>query len=208
MSRPSNTQTPIASLNLPRRVQPLITYARAIVTAMTANPHFPAPTPALAAVTTATDDLQLAETAALTRAKGTIAVRDEKWAALVTVLRQLKGYVQTVVDANVETGTSIIESAGIAVKKIGARKPRVFAAEQGAVSGAAKLVAPYAGGRAFYAWQYSLDGGKTWLAAPGTMQATTTVAGLTPGASVQFRYRPATKSGEGDWSPPVTLIVR
>jgi len=39
------------------------------------------------------------------------------------------------------------------------------------------------------------------------MQAKTTVAGLTPGASVQFRYRPATKSGEGDWSQPVTLIV-
>jgi hypothetical protein len=208
MTMTKNTHTPIAILKLPHGVQPLITYARAIVTAMTANPHFPTPTPALAAVTTATDDLQLAETAALTRAKGTIAVRNEKRAALVTLLRQLKGYVQTVVDANAETGTSIIESAAIAVKKTAARKPRVFGAEPGVVSGSAKLVAPSAGGRAFYEWQYSLDGGKTWVAAPGSMQAKTTVAGLTPGASVQFRYRPATKSGEGDWSQPVTLIVK
>ena len=188
-------------------MQPLITYARAVVTAMTANPHFPAPVPALTAVTAATDDLQLAETAALTRAKGTIAIRNEKRAALVTLLRQLKGYVQTVVDANIETGTSIIESAAFAVKKTAVHKQRVFAAAPGLVSGSAKLVAPSAGARAFYEWQYSVDGGKTWVGAPGTMQAKTTVAGLTPGASVQFRYRPATKSGEGDWSQPVSLIV-
>src|ERR1700756_4702397 len=115
MTMNKNTHTPIAILNLPTRVQPLITYARAVVTAMTANPHFPAPVPALTAVTAAIDDLQLAETAALTRAKGTIAVRNEKRTALVTLLRQLKGYVQTVVDANTETGTSIIESAAFAV---------------------------------------------------------------------------------------------
>lgn len=208
MSPTKNTHTPIAILKLPTRVQPLITYARAIVTAMTANPHFPTPGPALAVVTGAIDELQLAETAALTRAKGTAAVRNEKRATLVTLLRQLKGYVQTVVDANAENGTSIIESAAIAVKKTAVRKPRVFAAAPGLVSGSAKLVAPFAGARAFYEWQYSVDAGKTWAAAPGTMQAKTTIAGLTPGASVQFRYRPATKSGEGDWSQPVTLIVK
>ncbi len=208
MTMTKKTHTPIAILNLPTRVQPLITYARAIVTAMSANPHVPAPTPALTVVTAAIDELQLAETAALTRAKGTAAVRNEKRAALVTLLRQLKGYVQTVADANTETGTSIIESAAIAVKKTGVRKPRVFAAVAGAVSGSARLVAPSAGARAFYEWQYSVDAGKTWAAAPGTMQAKTTIAGLTPGASVQFRYRPGTKSGEGDWSDPVTLIVK
>ena len=31
---------------------------------------------------------------------------------------------------------------------------------------------------------------------------------LTPGASVQFRYRAVLKAGEGDWSQPTTLIVR
>ena len=207
MTMNKNTHTPIAILNLPTRVQPVITYARAIVTAMTANPHFPAPVPALTAVTTATDDLQVAETAALTRAKGTFAIRNEKRAALVTLLKQLLGYVQTVADADVETGTSIIESAGIAVKKAAVRKPRVFEARPGPVSGSVKVIAPTAGGRAFYEWEYSLDGGKTWVTAPATMQATTTVAGLTPGATVQFRYRPGTKNGEGDWSQPVSLIV-
>lgn len=208
MTMIKKTHIPIAILKLPRANQPLITYARAIVTAMTGNPHFTTPLPALAVVTAAIDELQLAETAALTRAKGTAAVRNEKRAALLTLLRQLKGYVQTVADASSDTGTSIIESAAIAVKKTAVRKPRVFAAEPGLVSGSAKLVAPFAGARAFYEWQYSLDGGKTWVVAPATMQAKTTVTGLAPGASVQFRCRPGTKSGEGDWSQPVTLIVK
>ncbi len=50
--------------------------------------------------------------------------------------------------------------------------------------------------------------GKTWVIAPGTLQAKTTVTGLTPGATVQFRSRALTKSGEGDWSQTVQLIVK
>jgi DNA-directed RNA polymerase specialized sigma24 family protein len=54
----------------------------------------------------------------------------------------------------------------------------------------------------------SLDGGKTWVAAPSTLQAKTNVYGFAPGATVLFRFRPVTKAGEGDWSQPVSLIVK
>jgi hypothetical protein len=202
------THKPVAVLKLPRRIQPAITYARAIVTAMTGNAAFPSPAPTLAAVTAAIDALQIAETSALTRAKGTATVRNEKLAELVTLLRQLVRYVQNVADGNVDSGASIIESAAIAVKKTAVRKPRVFAAASGPVSGTAKLVAPRAAGRASYEWQQSLDGGKTWVTERVTMQADTVVQGLTPGASVLFRYRPVTKKGEGDWSQPASLIIR
>jgi hypothetical protein len=199
---------PVAVLQLPRRIQPAITYARAIVTAMTGNAAFPSPAPALAVVTAAIDALQIAETSVLTRAKGTATVRNENLAALVTLLRQLVRYVQTVADGNVDNGASIIESAAIAVKKTAVRKPRVFGAASGLVSGSANLVAPKAAGRASYEWQYSLDGGKTWVTEPVTLQAKTVVEGLTPGASALFRYRPVTKQGEGDWSQSVALIIR
>jgi hypothetical protein len=69
-------------------------------------------------------------------------------------------------DANVENGASIIESAGVGVRKVPVRTPRVFEAKPGLVSG------------------------------------------LAPGATVQFRYRPVTKVGEGDWSQTVVLIVK
>jgi hypothetical protein len=198
----------IASLKLPSKVPALITYAQAIVKAMTGNASFPTPVPTLAAVTSAVNDLQAAETAALARTKGAVATRDETRTALVRLLEPLKGYVQTAADANVENGASIIQSAGIALRKPTVRAARVFAAKPGAVSGTAQLVAASAARRASYEWEYSTDGGKTWVTAPSTLQAKTTVPGLTPGATVQFRYRPVTKTGEGDWSQPVSLILK
>jgi hypothetical protein len=111
-------------------------------------------------------------------------------------------------DADADNSSAVIQSAGVSVRKTPVHKPRVFTAEQGPVSGAAKLVTASAGHRSSYEWQYSIDGGKTWVAAPATLQAKTSVAGLTPGSTVQFRYLAVTKTGQGDWSQPVSLLVK
>jgi hypothetical protein len=208
VSTSKQTHRPIAVLVLPKTVPALITYAQSVATAMTGNPSFPSPAPALATVTAGMNALHDAESAALARTKGAVAARNDKRLALVTLLQQLRGYIQTVADTDLETAATVIQSAGIAVKKAPARKPRVFDAVQGAMSGSAKLVAASAGRRAAYEWQYSTDGGKTWVMAPSTLQAKTTVTGLTPGATVDFRYRPVTKTGEGNWSQTVQLIVK
>jgi hypothetical protein len=81
------------------------------------------------------------------------------------------------------------------------RRARAFAARPGAVSGSAKVVAVSAGHRASYEWQYSIDGGKTWVTAPVTLQSKTTIAGFAPGS------RAVTKTGEGDWSQTVSLVI-
>jgi hypothetical protein len=208
MTTAKKTSKPTAVLLLPKTVPALVTFVQSVVTAMTGNPSFPSPVPTLAVVAAALAALHAAESAALARTKGAVADRDDKQAALVTLLKQLLAYVQSVADANVETGATVIQSAGVAVKKTPVQKPRVFVAEQGAISGSAKLVAASAGRRASYEWQYSLDGGKTWVIAPASLQAKTTVVGLTPGATVEFRYRPVIKTGEGNWSQTVQLIVK
>jgi hypothetical protein len=41
-----------------------------------------------------------------------------------------------------------------------------------------------------------------------TLQAKTTIAGLVPGSTAQFKYRAVTRTGEGDWSQPVSLLVQ
>jgi hypothetical protein len=198
----------IATLNLARSVPALITQAQNIVKAVTNNPAFPSTVPLLASVTDAVDQLQAAETTTLSRTKGAATIRNEMRAALVKQLQQVKNHVQTVADDSANTSASVIQSAGIAVKKTAVRPPRVFAAMPGAVSGSATLVAKAAARRASYEWQYSTDAGKTWLAAPTTLQSKTTIAGLVPGAMVMFRSRPVTKVGEGDWSQPTSLIVK
>ena len=186
----------------------LAAFSIGIVKAVTGNPMFPAPLPTMAAVNQAITELTTAETAAQSRHKGAVTTRNEKVTALAALLQQLKAYVQAVADANVENGASIIESAGMGVRKAAVRKARTFEALPGAVSGSVKLVAKSAARRASYEWQYSVDGGKTWQSAPVTLQAKTIVQGLTPGATVTFRCRGVTKGGEGDWSQLVSAIVK
>jgi hypothetical protein len=196
-----------ASLKLQHKVPALITQAQNIVQAMTNNPSFPSPTPSLATVTDAIQHLQAAETATLSRTKGAATTRNEKRTALVKVLEQLKAYIQTTADANHETSASVIQSTGLAVKKPAVRPPRVFAAKPGAVSGSVNLVTHRAAARASYEWQYSTDGGKTWLTTPSTLQTKTTIPGLPPSSTAMFRYRSVTKHGESDWSQPTSLLV-
>ena len=199
---------PIASLKLPKPIGALITFAAGIVTAMTGNPAFPSPIPALALVTAAIAALQLAETDALTRAKGTAAVRNDKRAALVDLLEQLRAYIQAQANATPENGVAIIQSAGLAVRKTPTHGTRTFTANPGPVSGAVKLYTKSAGARSAYLWEYSTDGGKTWVAAPVTVQARTTITGLPVGATVLFRVQPVSKTGEADWSQVITHLVK
>jgi len=209
MSTIKVTHRSLVSLSLPKPVSVLITYAQGIVKGMTGNAYFTTPIPALAAISTAIADLQTAETSALARTKGAVATRNEKRAVLVGLLQQLRAYIQATADASPENGSSIIESAGVALKKTPVHPPRIFAATAGAVSDAAKLVAPSAGTRSSYEWEYSTDGGKTWVAMPPTIQAKTSVIGLPSAATTMFRYRAITpKGGAGDWSAPVSLLVK
>lgn len=199
----------IISLAIPAKIADVILYATNIVQKITNNPSFPTPTPTIAALTAAVSDLHTAETAALSRSKGAATVRNDKLATLVSLLQQLRGYAQSIADATPENGAAIIESAGLAVRKIAAHGKRAFAATPGALTGSAVVTAATAGPRSSYEWQYSTDGGKTWVFAPATTQGKTAVAGLPSGTTVQFRYLAVTpKGGQGDWSPAVSLLVK
>jgi len=197
----------VAVLKLPKTISLLITMVQAMLKALTGNPTFPTPNPPLTALSGAVSDLQLAETAALTRATGTVATRNEKRAALLTLLEVLRAYVQSVADASPENAISIIESAGLAIRNTTVHAPRVFAAKVGAVSGSVKLTAPVAGHRAAYLWQFSTDAGKTWIDAAPTLQSKATLTGLPAATTVQFRYRAVIKGGAADWSAPISLLV-
>ena len=197
----------VAILKLPDPVPALITYVVGIVTAMTGNPSFPSPAPPMATLKNAIDDLQAAQTRTQSRVRGAAALRDEKRAALLSLLEQLRAYVQAQADENPENAPSIIESAGMALRKIAAAGAPGFHAKPGPVSGSLRIVAPAAGDRASYEWEYSVDAGKTWIRMPATLQSRTSLSGVAPLTTVQVRYRAITKSGEGDWSQAISVLV-
>jgi hypothetical protein len=197
----------IAILALPESVPSFMDRARVIVTSMTANPDLPVPTPPVAIVQQAIDDLQAAQVGALLHTTGAAAFRNAKQARVVTLLEEWCTQVQTAADENPEIAAPIIQSSGMMLRKIPPLPRRLFTAKHGPVSGSVNLVAPASADRAAYKWQYSVDDGKTWITLPQTLQAKTSVAGLPPLTTVLFRFRPATKVGEGDWSQPVSLVV-
>jgi hypothetical protein len=206
MTNPVNHRN-FAVLKLPRPVAIVISIAKAIVVALTGNKAFPTPQPSLAAINTAIGDLEAAEAVAQTRAKGAVAARNQKRAALEMLLEQLRGYVQNVVDADPANSATLIESAAMRVRKVTLRGKRVFAVTQGPVSGSVKIVTGAAGPRVSYEWQLSADGGKTWQPLSVTVAARTSATGLQPGVAYAFRYRVSSKSGATDWSQPITRIV-
>jgi hypothetical protein len=113
-----------------------------------------------------------------------------------------------VADGDATNAPALIQGAAMSVKRTPVRQKQTFSVKSGAVTGSVKLVAQLAGPRAAYDWESSADQGKTWQAASSTLQSKTTLTGLTPGATYWFRYRALTKTGEGDWSQLISIIVR
>ena len=196
----------LAVLTLPKRINAIIAYATGVVQGMAGNPTFPTPVVPLAMVAAAIDDLRHAEAAAMTRTKGATAERDASRGALVAMLHLLRIYVQSVADKNSEHGSAIIQSAGMAVKRKTPPPPRVFAALAGAVPGTVKIVAPSAGHRASYDWQFATDGA-TWVGLGSTLQASTTMTDQSAGTVLHLRYRAVTRRGQAAWSAPITFTV-
>ena len=199
-------QTPRAVLKLPRRINEISPYAKAIETAMTGNPSFPSPMPPLATLSADIAAFDAAEAAVLTRTKGAVEDRNMKLATLKSDLGHLVAYVQLVADGSPAAAETIIQSAGLGVQKIAARNKTDLSAVQGAVPGTIKLSAKAVSKRASYEWQYSADQ-KSWTNAPVTLQAKTVIVGLSSAATYFFRCRPVTKAGEGAYSQVVTIIT-
>jgi hypothetical protein len=206
MTKTPQTPRSIVKLAFPASIPGLIAVANAIVAGLQGNASFPNPEPSVQAIQTAIADLVTAEAAAQTRAKEAIATRNEKRAALIALLQQLKVYVQKILDANREHAPALAHSVAMSVRKPSIRRARAFGAKRGELPGTVDLVT-VAGHHVAYEWQFSVDGGKTWQDAPPTTQARTTIAGLVTGSSYSFRVRMVTHTGPSAWSEPTTLVV-
>jgi hypothetical protein len=198
----------LVALKPPKTAPELLVLARTIVEAMRGNSWFPAPVPSLATVQAAIDRLAEAEVAALSMTVGLKQARNSARAALVALLHRLKAYVQGVADENPDLAASIIEGAALSVAARGDKAKAPFAILQGGVSGSVRLVAKAVTKVASYEWQLSKDAGKTWVDLPTTLQAKTTVSGLTPGMTYGFRFRAIKRPGVGDWCEASRYMVQ
>jgi hypothetical protein len=107
-----------------------------------------------------------------------------------------------------------IQAAGLEVAAVGTRYKAILTITQGATPGFLALSA-YAtalgavkGRKSSFNWEYTPDGGKTWIALPSTPRAKTTVSGLTALATYGFRVSLTGSDGvAGEWSQIVNFLV-
>jgi len=173
---------------------------------MTGNAWFTTPSPTLPTVTTDLNNLDAAESKALTKVKGAAEDRDSKKEIILKDARALLAYVQGVADNNLPNAETIIMSAGLSIKKKKMHVKGLLQTKQSQASGTILIIAKAAASRASYEWQMSPDM-INWTNLPSTLQAKTSVSGLTPLKTYYFRYKAVLKKGESDWSTFVSAVV-
>jgi hypothetical protein len=194
------------ALNAPKPVAMFVVFATNVHDQMAANATlFPAPPVPLAQLAAEISDLSAKQTIAVTKAVGAVAARNAAEKAVRLTLNALRAYVETVANGDPDHASEIAQKAGMSVRKSGAHPKSDLAVTHGA-TGEVKLAAKGIRGGRSHEWQSSPDG-KTWSDLPGSLQATTHVKGLQPGATAYFRHRVLTKAGPQDWSQPVSVIV-
>jgi hypothetical protein len=154
------------------------------------------------------DDLDKAETKALTRVRGAAQDRDVKKEVVVADLNLLKPYVQSIADANPENAETIIISASLDVKLIGkADKDDISVKPKKGESGTMIARARKVEGTIANLWEYSMDKGENWDELEATSKCSTEITNLTPGSTIIVRHRPILRKGKGTWIQSAPAIV-
>jgi hypothetical protein len=174
------------------------------------------PDPPLSDIMDQTAVVEKAQVLAATRAKGTAKARNVQLGILVGLLEAEVLYVQGVADksATPEQAAATIEAAGLTVALVPQHPKPVLAVKQGPTFGSVLVEANLtiltgrSKKKAFFNWQYTADGGVTWLTLPSTPKAHTSLAGLKPLTTYGFRVSLTNSDGiAGEWSQAVYFLV-
>jgi hypothetical protein len=190
----------------------LITTAGAVITGLTNNPAFPAPTVDLKAVQDAADGLN---TALAAQPHGGIAATAEKrnrQEALIVLLRKLKHYVED----NCGNDLAVLLSSGFQAASVTRTRsqlanPAILSVDFGNSTELLLKVTPIARAKCYEVRSAVMGAGNvpgSWQTAGlFTSSRAMTIAGLVPGTTYVFQVRAVGGStGYSDWSNPVSRM--
>jgi hypothetical protein len=190
----------------PQNVSRYLMACRLIVTMMTDNQNFPAPTPPLSEVSTDLDALEASEELARKGGKGMVPQRDVVLRKVHHKMTMLRAYVQSAANAEPDQAEALIHSAGMNIGKPRTRTKLPVEVKHGDAPGEVVLDAKALPHPVQYRWQMSADQ-KTWTDLPESFKTKSVVEGLVPATVYAFRLRTVTRNGPSEWSPPVTIMA-
>jgi hypothetical protein len=180
---------------------------------------YAAPSPLLPAFLTLIQSAAACQQAVSARASGTTAARDVAIGLLITAMESERMYVQSLADASPSRAVLIIENAGLVVAGVPLHPKAILSLSttgqpSGCVACEANVALLVGAGSKmptqsrFYNWEYTVDGAKTFIAAPPTSRARTVLQNLTPLTMVGVRVNLNNSDGPGPWSQVVSILVR
>jgi hypothetical protein len=188
----------------------LITDTQTIISAMTGNPAYVTPDPKLADVQSTLDEFTIARANAADGGITLTAIKNDKRAALVVLLRALANYVQVACNGDL----TVLLSSGFPIQKpqrnpIGALPAPVnLMVNFGALSGELNAVVPPVFGASVYNWKLTATNAPTVvLQTAQTTGGRTTFSGLTPGVVYVAQVNAVGAAGPSDWSQPVSKMA-
>jgi hypothetical protein len=179
---------------------------------------YPLPVPPLPAFLNLLQNAAAAQQEALLRRKGAAAERDVQRDILFTAMENQRMMVQSLADATPARAVALIENAGLLVAAVPTHTKAVLTLRLGAQSGVVACDAHIgllmgAGAKMprqgrFFNWEYTVDGGASFIGVLPTTRSKTTLPNLTPLTMVGVRVNLNTAEGPGPWSQVVTILVR
>ncbi len=191
-----------------------ITRARQIVAALTGNPSFSTPTPALTVVNSAIDDFEtayIATQAARQDAKAKTSDQQQKEDLLDRIMTQLASYVEAAAGDN----EALIQSAAMDVRAAPSTNseipapPSSLSATAGDRDGEIDLTWDTLFGARSYVIERSGDPptSTSWSHAAVATKSRATIEGLTSGTRYWFRVAAVNTNGQSGWSDPAMKIA-
>ncbi len=190
----------------------LVTMAGAVVTGLTGNSAFPAPTVEIKAVQDAADGLKAALAEQALGGKAATAEKNKRKEALIVLLRKVKHYVEDNCGNDLAVLlTSGFQAAASTRNRSALASPCILSIEFGNSTELVLRVTPIAHTRCYEVRSATVGAGNVpgpWQnAGLFTRTRSITIAGLVPGTTYVFQVRAVGASSEySDWSNPVSRM--
>ena len=190
----------------------LIVDVGGIITGLTGNASYPAPSPTLAAVTAALNAFTTAVNDAISNGGGVVltSAKNDRRAELVALIRELASYVQVTCKGDM----TVLLTSGFPIQKptrnpIGQLPvPSDLTVTLGTYTGQLDASATPVFGAAVYNWRLSTASAPTVVVQSAqTTAASNTFTGLTPGVVYNAEVNAVGAAGPSDWSDPVPQMA-
>jgi hypothetical protein len=199
----------VIALLLPNNVAGLILYGRQVWSSVSLNPGLlPNPNPTVAAATANLDALQTAEALVPHGGPPAVASRNLKQTAVESDFKVFKAYLLALCLANPGLADAMITAATLRQGKVTRAQKPFLAAKMGKIPNQIVLRAKAVARRSVsYCWQFSLDGGKTWVTIGTTTEANTSLLNSTSLTAYMFRIQTTIKQTTSAWSETISFTT-